>query len=142
MVTPETLRAEDDTQAASLPRTAESVGAGRRVVRRVLREWALSGIADAAELVTSELLTNAVQHARRDSVRLTVTRLSDRCVRVAVVDLSPSRPQPRAARAGEESGRGLEIVEALSGGRWGVEMLREGKRVWAEVACEEAETGD
>ncbi|MEV4879838.1 ATP-binding protein [Streptomyces cyaneofuscatus] len=52
-------------------------------------------------------------------------------VRVSVVDLSKEHPTARATDADAESGRGLVIVEALSSGRWGVDPLPWGKRVWA-----------
>ncbi|WP_233518158.1 ATP-binding protein [Streptomyces corynorhini] len=125
-----------------MSRTAESVCAARRLLRLALIVWGMEEMRDAAEVVISELMTNSVVHARRDSVRATVTRLSDERVRVAVVDLSHERPQPRTADSTEESGRGLEIVDALSGGRWGVDSLPWGKRVWADVGAPEDEPGE
>ncbi|XXZ51732.1 ATP-binding protein [Streptomyces cavourensis] len=117
----------------TLPRSAESARLARRLVRLALDKWGLDGVKDAAELVVSELLTNAVRHAPRSSVRVTVTRLGEERVRVSVVDLSKERPAARVADADQESGQGLEIVEALSGGRWGVDPLPWGKRVWATL---------
>ncbi|WP_405759409.1 ATP-binding protein [Streptomyces sp. NBC_01420] len=117
----------------TLPRLPESVRRGRRFVGLVLEVWGMNDVQDAAELVASELLTNAVQHARRAAVRLTVTRLDSGRVRVAVVDLSRECPLPRIAGAGEESGRGLAIVDAASQGRWGVDPLAWGKRIWADL---------
>lgn len=121
----------------TLPRTPKSAHDARRLVRLALDVWGLDDVRDSAEIVISELLTNAVLHARRDSVRVTVTRLSDERVRVAVVDLSHEYPEPRPAGSDAESGRGLEIVDALSGGQWGVDPLRWGKRVWAELPAQE-----
>ncbi|MEU2823011.1 ATP-binding protein [Streptomyces bacillaris] len=118
----------------TLPRSAEPARLARRLVRLALDKWGLDGVKDAAELVVSELLTNAVRHARRSSVRVTVTRLGEELVRVSVVDLSKERPAARVADADQESGQGLEIVEALSGGRWGVDPLPWGKRVWPRSA--------
>ncbi|WP_063739503.1 ATP-binding protein [Streptomyces anulatus] len=92
---------------------------------------------DDAELVVSELLTNAVLHARRDSVRVTAMRLGEGRVRVAVVDLSRDLPAACAAGDDQESGRGLDIVATLSGGRWGVQPLPWGKRVWADLGQED-----
>ncbi|MGW3498164.1 ATP-binding protein [Streptomyces sp. NPDC001020] len=126
----------------TLPRVPESARHARRLVGLALDVWGMSGVRDVAEVLVSELLTNAVKHARRDSVRVTVTRLSRERVRVAVVDLSRRHPRPRAASANEESGRGLEIVKALSRGWWGVDTLSFGKRVWADVAPEEETAGD
>ncbi|MFI7085556.1 ATP-binding protein [Streptomyces anulatus] len=121
----------------TLPRVVDSVHRARHLVRLALDVWGLTAVQDDAELVVSELLTNAVLHARRgDSVRATVTRLEEGRVRIAVVDLSKDRPTPRDAGGDEESGRGLEIVETLSGGQWGVDLLPWGKRVWATLGLE------
>ncbi|MFD5788550.1 ATP-binding protein [Streptomyces sp. NPDC127037] len=117
----------------TLPRVPESARLARRLVDLALTVWDMDGARDAAEVVVSELLANAVQHARRDSVRLTVTRLGETRVRVAVVDLSRTHPTRRAAVADDESGRGLDIVDALSHGQWGVDSMRWGKRVWADL---------
>ncbi|WP_329306855.1 ATP-binding protein [Streptomyces sp. NBC_01260] len=126
----------------TLPRIPESARAARRLVHLALNVWGLNGLQDAAEVVISELLTNAVLHARRESVRVTVTRLSHERARVAVVDMSKKQPDLRPAGSEEESGRGLAIVDALSGGRWGVESLTWGKRVWAELGPREGEPGE
>lgn len=125
----------------TLPRAAASARRARRLVRLALDVWGLPDVQDVAELVVSELLTNAVLHARRNQVRVTVVRLGEKRVRVAVVDLSKELPAPRAADGDEESGRGLGIVEELSGGRWGVDPLPWGKRVWATLGPE-VETGE
>ncbi|MEW1720695.1 ATP-binding protein [Streptomyces sp. NPDC093109] len=126
----------------TLPRTPESAPAARRLVNLALDVWGMGDVRDSAELVISELLTNAVLHARRESVRVTVTRLSGERVRVAVVDLSRKRPRHRPADSAEESGRGLEIVDVLSGGRWGVDPMAWGKRVWAELGAPEGDPGE
>ncbi|BBA98383.1 putative regulatory protein [Actinacidiphila reveromycinica] len=126
----------------TLPRIPESVAHARRLVDLALSVWGLSGVQDIAEIVVSELLTNAVQHARRDSVRVTVTRLGDEEVRVAVVDLSRTRPKLRAADADEEGGRGLAIIDGLSRGRWGVDPKPWGKQVWADLAPDKESPGE
>jgi anti-sigma regulatory factor (Ser/Thr protein kinase) len=120
--------------AETLPRTPESVGDARRLVDQALSVWDMKDAQDSAVLVVSELLTNAVQHARRASVGFSVMRLSETQVRVAVVDLSHVQPHRRSAGAIEEDGRGLGIVDVLTCGRWGVDLLPWGKRVWAEVS--------
>ncbi|MFD7745541.1 ATP-binding protein [Streptomyces sp. NPDC059698] len=120
----------------TLPRDAVSARRARRLVRLALDVWGLPGVQDAAELVVSELVTNAVLHAQSDRVRVSVTRLGVEQVRVAVADLSKDRPAVRTADDEQESGRGLGIVEALSGGQWGVDLLPCGKRVWAALSPE------
>ncbi|MGW1817333.1 ATP-binding protein [Streptomyces sp. NPDC002125] len=105
--------------AETLPRTPEAAGYARRLVALVLTVWDMNEVRDAAEMVVSELLANAVQHARCESVRLTVTRLSDSRVQVSVVDRSRAHPRRRAADSIEEPGRGLGIVDALAQGGGG-----------------------
>ncbi|MYW05524.1 ATP-binding protein [Streptomyces sp. SID3343] len=62
-------------------------------------------------------------------------------MRVSVVDRSPAVPLVRDAGPRCEDGRGLALVHAMSAGRWGVEPLRVGKRVWADVGVALLDTG-
>jgi hypothetical protein len=103
----------------------------------VLREWHLSGLADAAELVAAELATNAVQASREPQARpaaqepagLPVVRLhlaSDhRQVLVEVGDSDPRPPAPATPDPEHDGGRGLLLVEAVSA-RWGCYYLNPG----------------
>ncbi|MCY0957762.1 ATP-binding protein [Streptomyces sp. H27-H5] len=121
----------------TLPRLPESARPARLLVSGALDRWSLGGVEDAALLVMSELVSNAVAHARSGSIRVTVTRRADLLVvRLAVVDMSHRLPLPRPAVEDDESGRGLALVAALSDGRWGVDPLRWGKRVWADLAVD------
>ncbi|SCE29351.1 hypothetical protein GA0115249_117182 [Streptomyces sp. PpalLS-921] len=103
------------------------------MVSQALDTWGLTALGDSARLVATELMSNAVLHARRRYVCVTVTRRPPRRVQIAVVDYSPELPSPQLYGGYAESGRGLAIVDALSGGRWGVDPLPWGKRVWAEL---------
>ena len=85
---------------------------------------------DVIVLLTSEVVTNAVLHARTQA-RLTVLVTKNK-VRVEVVDGDSREPVPRQARAEDTSGRGLQLVDVLSS-RWGAERVGDGKRVWFEV---------
>lgn len=114
-----------------LPRTPKSAWAARRLVSLALRRWGLEDLEDAACLIVTELVSNAASHAQLESLLVRVSREGPALVRVSVVDRSKKMPLPRAAGRGEESGRGLLLVESLSGGRWGAEPLSWGKRVWA-----------
>jgi anti-sigma regulatory factor (Ser/Thr protein kinase) len=111
-----------------------SVGAARRFVRDVLMSRQVAdGVVDTVELLTSEVVTNAIVHAQ-SGPQLAVTVDAD-VVRVAVRDLSPAVPVRRLGRLDDLSGRGVVIVEELASA-WGVEVERNGsKRVWFEVAC-------
>jgi hypothetical protein len=86
--------------------------------------------ADAAELVASELATNAVLHAR-STFDVTVT-IDDDFLMVEVYDDNPRMPTPDDPGTGALSGRGLAIVAAVSTS-WGVRPAGAGKVVWAQV---------
>ena len=108
----------------------------------VLREWGLAELADTAELVVSELVTNAVQASTgprdRPQLGLPVVRvrlMSDRkLVMIEVWDTSTDTPILRQPESGEEAGRGLMLVEALCQ-RWGWKPAPDSgcKVVWAEL---------
>lgn len=130
-----TAMADLPSYGRTLPRTAQQARTARLLVTMALRAWGLGGLDGDARLVMTELVSNSVVHARRGLVRVTVTRLTARRVRVAVVDLSAELPSPQRCGGDVESGRGLTIVDALSV-QWGVDPLPWGKRVWAELeAC-------
>ncbi|WP_333769725.1 ATP-binding protein [Streptomyces sp. IBSBF 2435] len=124
------------------PPAARSVGRARRFLAGHLSAWGLPHLTDTAELIVSELVTNAVTHAQPPYGHLVATRLERlECgVRIEVHDWSGSRPELREASVDEESGRGLGLVDALTGGLWGVSDRNGlGKMVWACVGCD---TGD
>jgi anti-sigma regulatory factor (Ser/Thr protein kinase) len=107
-----------------------SVGAARRFVREVLQEWGAADPDDNAALVASELVTNALHHAR-GPISLFMARRLDRIV-LSVTDGSTTVPSVEVPGLLAESGRGLALVQSLTRA-WGEEVLPEGKRVWAEV---------
>lgn len=120
----------DQHAAASFERTPESARDARRLVRDTLKDWGLAHLADQAELVVTELVSNAVRHAKGEGLRVTVDRLPTGRVHLAVLDRDPARPQIRPPTPDGVSGRGLLLVDAMSFA-WGVDMLPGGKRVWA-----------
>jgi anti-sigma regulatory factor (Ser/Thr protein kinase) len=96
--------------------------------REVLGEDALFH----AQLLATELVTNAVRHAG-SPVELTVSRRGDR-IRIEARDASTTRPVPPRADASTRH-RGLLLVEDLSEA-WGVDVQdHHGKVVWCEVAA-------
>ena len=111
-----------------------SVGAARRFVRDVLMSRQVpDAVVDTVELLTSEVVTNAIVHGE-SGPHLAVT-IDGRVVRVAVQDRSAAMPVRRLAHVDDVSGRGVVIVEEMASA-WGVERERNGsKRVWCEVAC-------
>jgi anti-sigma regulatory factor (Ser/Thr protein kinase) len=95
-------------------------------------------VADA-ELLTSELVSNAVRHAELDPSQEIVVRIvADGDVRVEVVDQGPPfEPDLRRPGSGS-SGWGLLLVDAVATS-WGVEREGSGKRVWFEVGTRRGE---
>ncbi|MFF7489003.1 SpoIIE family protein phosphatase [Streptomyces luteogriseus] len=112
-------------------RVPQAVGHARRFARRTLRSWGVAVDRDAALLVVSELVTNALVHTD-DKVRMDLTLVNNR-LRIAVADASPRSPV-RPASIGWEAtgGRGILLVEALSA-TWGTLPVSGGKQVWAEL---------
>ena len=115
-----------------MPRTAESAARARDLVRTVLAAWCLDELSDPADSVVTELVGNAADHARGQTIRVTVTRTERRRVRVAVTDMSKKLPEARPFDLDEESGRGLLLIAAMSK-EWCVDPLAWGKRVWADL---------
>ncbi|MER6321868.1 SpoIIE family protein phosphatase [Streptomyces coelicoflavus] len=112
------------------PDGPKSVAASRRFVRAAL-DGAASDLVGTAELLVSELVTNAVLHARTE-VGVSVARLDGR-VRVRVGDRRPGRglvPQRCSPYAG--TGQGLALVEQLAS-RYGADGDDAGKTVWFEL---------
>ncbi|MEU6605085.1 ATP-binding protein [Streptomyces shenzhenensis] len=118
-----------------LPREVSSVPAARRLVRSTLTDWQLPALGYLAELVVAELVSNTVRHARDSVVRVTLRRIANGGVRVAVTDKSHAVPVLRPLNDDALDGRGLAIVDAVSR-RWGTDLLPWGKRVWAELGQE------
>jgi len=107
-----------------------SVGQARRYCTSVLRGWgADADLVDTCELLVGELATNAVLHARTPFT-VGVSRL--RGIRVEVRDGDPSLPLARDNPIDAISGRGLQLVEALTRAS-GAEPSGGGKAVWFEL---------
>lgn len=112
----------------ALPPHARSAGDARRFVRRTLIAWGCPpALRETAELLVSELVANAVRHART-GIRLTL-RPQGGAVRAEVSDGSAHRPRPRLPEARSETGRGLFLVDQLAP-EWGVREHDGGKTVW------------
>jgi anti-sigma regulatory factor (Ser/Thr protein kinase) len=123
-----------------LPSIFESVRIARFHVRAALSFHRLNEYADDAEIITSELVTNAIQHVAQDpaeTIGVTVARVwYPVAVAVIVSDSSTEGPIRREASATSERGRGLEIVEALSV-HWGWHPEPDGKAIFAVIARED-----
>jgi anti-sigma regulatory factor (Ser/Thr protein kinase) len=118
----------------ALPRNPSSVGAARRFIAARTAAWSFpEPAADQLVLIGSELVTNAVLHARTE-LTLTLELREDR-VRISVKDRSKAPATLRHYRADALTGRGLGVVAALSD-RWGVSTAPDGKVVWAELRAD------
>lgn len=109
------------------PRAA---GTARHFVFDQLKPLVPDDVAETAMLLTSELVTNVIVHARTP-MRLDVD-LTDDSIRVAVVDDAPRQPALRRAHDARLTGRGMNLVAALAT-EWGVEPSPTGKTVWFEL---------
>ncbi|WP_424641005.1 ATP-binding protein [Embleya sp. AB8] len=129
--------------AQELPREPQSAAIARRFVSDALRAWRLDDVDldNAAGLVVTELVANAVTHVDRGPIRVSIChRPTTRRVRIAVADHSDAVPLLRAADRDAETGRGLHMVNELSGGRWGTDLPAVGKRVRADLRVGKIDT--
>lgn len=115
-----------------LPPEPRAAGAARHFVLDRLRGAVAEDVAETAVLLTSELVTNVVVHARTP-MRLDVA-VCDDAVRVAVVDDAPRTPALRRAHEARLTGRGMNLVDALAR-QWGVDPVPPGKKVWFELSA-------
>jgi anti-sigma regulatory factor (Ser/Thr protein kinase) len=115
----------------SLERSRRAVAQARSFVRERCRHAGVAeSVCDAAELMVSELVTNAVEHAR-SHVEL-VVEVTPRVVRVEVGDGNAALPAIQQADEGAVHGRGMAIVDGLASS-WGVRPAGRGKAVWFEL---------
>ena len=115
-----------------LPAESSSPRRARQFVDEVLHRWQRDGAIDRVSLIASELVTNAVFHARTDiTIELTA---EEGAIHLEVYDGSPARPVYLDHRPEVPGGLGLPIVEALASS-WGTRQREDGggKAVWAEV---------
>ncbi|WP_078900173.1 ATP-binding SpoIIE family protein phosphatase [Streptomyces sp. SBT349] len=117
-----------NTARWEFPGGPESVARARDATTRQLAEWSLSELAFTAELVVSELVTNAIRHAG-GPVGLRLIR--EDVLICEVTDPSNTQPRLRRAHATDEGGRGLFLVAQLTT-RWGSRYGRRGKTIWTE----------
>ncbi|MGW1893215.1 SpoIIE family protein phosphatase [Streptomyces sp. NPDC002004] len=123
-------RALDTDQVASwdVPPDPAAVAAVRKQVSDQLERWGLCDVVFTTELVVSELVTNAIRHAKPP---IHLRLIHDRTLICEVSDASSTAPHLRRARVFDEGGRGLLLVAQLTE-RWGTRQGRTGKTIWAE----------
>jgi len=139
------------TSGITLAAVPTAVGLARLFTRQRLSQWGLNQLISDAELVLSELMTNAVNatgttnptprgselhYLALITVRLVVTANS---LVIEVWDRDPSPPTPKEAAEADEAGRGLLIVSALCR-RWHYFFPESGgKAVWGELIIPDQE---
>jgi serine phosphatase RsbU (regulator of sigma subunit)/anti-sigma regulatory factor (Ser/Thr protein kinase) len=111
-----------------LPADPAAVRRARGLVRTQLAAWGLSELSYTTELLTSELITNALRYAPGP---IELRLLRERTLMCEVMDISAALPRLRHASDEEETGRGLVVIGQLSH-RWGTRRTAAGKVVWCE----------
>jgi len=124
--------------SVDLPPTAVAPGAARHALRELLRAWRAPHPRIDAELLVTELVTNAVEHAGGEHSLLLQVGLSDGWLRVSLADGSAMRPVLRALYGQQPRGRGVRLISTLAA-RWGCEDYHGGKCVWFELAAPTAQ---
>ncbi|MDR8409889.1 ATP-binding protein [Nonomuraea sp. 3-1Str] len=121
-----------DSRVASwrLPPHPHQVGRARRLVRKKLTQWGFADQADVAELLISELVSNALEHAH-GPIGVSLSE-SDGLLRFEVEDSNPDLPDVQLSRRHDERGRGLQLVDMLAC-CWGRDHTPRGKVVWFEL---------
>ncbi|MGW6456271.1 SpoIIE family protein phosphatase [Streptomyces sp. NPDC055078] len=117
-----------DIASWPLPEHPVAAGEARHHVRDQLARWHLEELTMTTELLASELVGNAVRHAK-GPMRLRLLR--GQTLVCEVSDGSPTTPRIRRAADTDEGGRGLQLVAAVSH-RWGARHTAEGKCIWTE----------
>jgi anti-sigma regulatory factor (Ser/Thr protein kinase) len=125
------LRSAASEVSGRFPAEHDAPGEARRLVAHALGSWGYSdAFSEDAQLVVTELATNAVLHAGSEFSVL--ARVEDAGVWISVHDSSPLAPTVRDEIPLGASGRGLRLVAAVVVD-WGVELTAQGKTVWAKL---------
>jgi hypothetical protein len=121
-----------------LPAEPASAAVARRFVRDALDAWGAGELEDAAVLLTSELVTNALLHAR-SAPELDVSLVDGR-LRVGVSDSTPVAPVRKRYGSEAATGRGLMLIETMASA-WGSDPCEGGKVVWFELTADDHPPG-
>jgi anti-sigma regulatory factor (Ser/Thr protein kinase) len=113
-----------------IPADPALVAPVRKQVVQQLARWDLSEVSFTAELVTSELVTNAIRYGAHP-IRLRLIHDATTLI-CEVSDTNHTAPHLRRAKTWDEGGRGLLLVAQLTQ-RWGSRHTADGKTIWAEI---------
>ncbi|MET7987962.1 SpoIIE family protein phosphatase [Streptomyces sp. NPDC005281] len=120
-----------DVATWDIPADPALVAPIRKQVADQLEIWGLTVATFTAELVVSELVTNAIRYGD-PPIRLRLIHDTETLI-CEVSDSSHTAPHLRRAKTFDEGGRGLLLVAQLTQ-RWGSRHTPEGKTIWAELS--------
>ncbi|MFF7308039.1 SpoIIE family protein phosphatase [Streptomyces sp. NPDC008137] len=120
----------DDVAEWRLALDPAEAGRARAVIREQLHDWGLAKLVASAELMVSELVTNAVRHSHARPVELRMVR-GDTLL-CEVEDDDHELPTLLSSGSLDDAGRGLRVVSTLSR-EWGTSRTKSGKTVWFEL---------
>ncbi|MFJ1656542.1 SpoIIE family protein phosphatase [Streptomyces sp. NPDC088337] len=118
----------DRVTSWDVPPDPSAVRVVRDDVSDRLSQWGLDELAFTTELIVSELVTNAIRHARGP---IALRLIHESTLICEVSDGGHTSPHLRRARSTDEGGRGLFLVAQLAQ-RWGTRYTGSGKTIWAE----------
>jgi serine phosphatase RsbU (regulator of sigma subunit)/anti-sigma regulatory factor (Ser/Thr protein kinase) len=121
---------EDNFVSWKLTSELTSAHRARTLIRRPMKRWGLTELIPAAELLASELVTNAVRYAQG---QIGLRLILEGGLVIEVLDDSAALPRLRHPDDEEERGRGLQVVSQIAQ-RWGARRAVSGKIVWCELA--------
>lgn len=114
-----------------MPREVGAPARARELVGQACKMWGLPQLAGAAQVIISELVTNAVKHARTDMVA--TVALVEQHLHLQVRDRDPRIPRIFTADSPHpDHSRGMKLVDGLASG-WGTTLRPYGKSVWATL---------
>lgn len=118
-----------------VPAVPETARVGRELVRRAFSDWAMADRIDDGMTVISEMTSNAIKAAAGQTIEIRVSLTEDRRPLLEVWDPSPLEPEVADPDELSENGRGLHIIDILSGGWCGHRKAAHGigKVVWAQL---------
>ncbi|MFD0445541.1 ATP-binding protein [Streptomyces indonesiensis] len=104
----------------------------RRAVKAELVGWGMSALTEEAQLITTELASNVIKHVGQGTAATLVLDAGTDQLRLELHDNSHKEPQSFHPTCEEESGRGLQLLAALSAA-WGTTRTVASKAVWCEL---------
>ncbi|MDX2393570.1 SpoIIE family protein phosphatase [Streptomyces sp. DK15] len=120
--------AEENTAVWEYPADPAAVHDARSHVNAQLEAWGLDHLLFSAELIVSELVTNAIRYA---GAPISLRLIRDRVLVCEVSDPTNTHPRLRRALSSDEGGRGLFLIAQLTA-RWGSRYTASGKTIWTE----------